>query len=262
MSHLIQPRAYTPRDATIFQQRPFAFIKAIEQDEARFHPVVHVRHKQKPTVVVGVGSLITIFNAGLTADTPYALVDKIWATTAPEIVDAFVANVHIESWNRWALQTKDAFSRATEHKGQSVSSASRLRVERLAVVQAALGFTTQDFAAVLGLSRPQLYRWLNAADDVRLQDAKRQRLVTVERLAKAWQDQSSTPLRSVAHEPLAAGGTVLERLTAEVIDEADVLTIFGELATKLHAIPNTRSQRLADAGFKRRPSVRSLPSDE
>mgnify|MGYP003335351590 CR=1 FL=1 len=37
---------------------------------------------------------------------------------------------------------------------------------------------------------------------------------------------------------------------------------FDELTAKLQAQPKTLSQRLADAGFKRRPSSRSLPSDE
>ena len=115
---------------------------------------------------------------------------------------------------------------------------------------------------MLGLSRPQLYRWLDAADDVRMQDAKRQRLAAVERVAKAWQDRSSAPLRSVAHEPLANGSTPFALLSADAIDEAALRAAFDELTAKLQAQPKTLSQRLADAGFKRRPSIRSLPSDE
>ena len=135
-------------------------------------------------------------------------------------------------------------------------------MDRLAAIQAALGFTTQDLAAVLGLSRPQLYRWLDAADDVRMQDAKRQRLAAVERVAKAWQERSPAPLRSVAYEPLANGSTLFALLSSDAIDEAALRAAFDELNAKLQAQPKTLSQRLADAGFKRRPSIRSLPSDE
>lgn len=262
MSQLIRPRPYTWREAALYQQRPSTIIDAVEHAEAQSYPAVHVLYEHQPTFVVSVGGLTTVFKCGLTAATRYAPVDKSWATTAPEVIDATLADVQGTNWSRWTEQTKAAFRRAAAGQGRTVTSASRLRVERLAAIQAALGFTTQDFAAVLGLSRPQLYRWLDAGDDVRLQDAKRQRLATVERISKAWQEFSTAPLRSVSHEPLADGSTVFSRLTADAIDEAALLGTFAGLADKLLAKPKTRSQLLAEAGFKRRPSIRSLPSDE
>jgi hypothetical protein len=51
-------------------------------------------------------------------------------------------------------------------------------------------------------------------------------------------------------------------LSAEVISEAAVIAGFDELVGKLQEKPKSRSQRLREAGFTRRPSVRSLPSDE
>ena len=52
------------------------------------------------------------------------------------------------------------------------------------------------------------------------------------------------------------------QLSSDAIDEAALRAAFDELTAKLQAQPKTLSQRLADAGFKRRPSIRSLPSDE
>jgi hypothetical protein len=117
-------------------------------------------------------------------------------------------------------------------------------------------------STTFSLSGERGSRWLDAADDVRMQDAKRKRLAAVERLAKAWQERCPAPLRSVAHEPLANGSTLFALLSADAIDEAALRAAFDELTAKLQAQPKTLSQRLADAGFKRRPSIRSLPSDE
>jgi transcriptional regulator with XRE-family HTH domain len=262
VSNFIQPRTYTPRDATVLQQHPDALIEAVEQTEAPSRPVVHLFYEHPTHQLFRAGGPTNVMARALTAAIPFALCDKSWSTTANTVIHATPTNSRSASWEQWAEYAREAFERAATPERRTTTAAARLRVERLAAIQAALGFTTQDLAAVLGLSRPQLYRWLDAADDVRLQDAKRQRLAAVERVAKAWQERSNAPLRSVAHEPLANGNTLFALLSADAIDEAALRAAFDELTAKLHAQPKTLSQRLADAGFKRRPSIRSLPSDE
>lgn len=103
---------------------------------------------------------------------------------------------------------------------------------------------------------------VDVSNDVKLQGASRERLAAVERIAKQWRERSTAPLGSVAHEPLADGHTVLAMMVAEHIDEAAVVGALDELLAKLQGKPKSRSQKLADAGFKRRPSSRSLPSDD
>lgn len=262
MSAFIQPRTYTPRDATIYQQRPAALIDAVEEAYAPAYPSVHLLHGHSASLLFKVTEQALLVAHKLTGATRYALCDKSWSTTTTSVIEAAPADAQEARWEQWAENAREAFERAATQQGRTTTAAARLRVDRLAAIQASLGFTTQDLAAVLGLSRPQLYRWLDAADDVRMQDAKRQRLAAVERVAKAWQERSPAPLRSVAHEPLANGSTLFALLSADAIDEAALRAAFDELTAKLQAQPKTLSQRLADAGFKRRPSSRSLPSDE
>ena len=69
-------------------------------------------------------------------------------------------------------------------------------------------------------------------------------------------------MSSVIHEPLPGGRTVLDMLTDEGLNEAAVVSAFDELIEKLQGKPKTLSQRMAEAGFKRRPTHRSLPRDE
>ncbi len=145
------------------------------------------------------------------------------------------------------------------------SAAARLRVERLVAIQAAFGLSTQDFARVLGLSRPGLCKWLDSSKDVKLQKASRLRLAVVARIAVQWRARSPMTLRSVANEPLAGDRTALTMVTAPTIDVAsvlDALDALDELMAQRQSKPRSRSQRLADAGFLRRPSARALPADE
>ena len=260
MSVFIRPRSYTARDAAIYQQRPSAIIDAVVDAQTAVYSFHLIYEHSTPQLIKAVRPFVVV-TQGLTGATRYALCDKSWPTTVTAVVDSAPGDAQGASWEQWDEQARKAFERATTQQ-RVTTAAARLRVERLAAIQAALGFTTQDLAAVLGLSRPQLYRWLDAADDVRMQDAKRQRLAAVERVAKAWQERSPAPLRSVAHEPLADGSTLFARLSAETIDEPALRAAFDELMVKMQVRSKTLSQRLADAGFKRRPSIRSLPSDE
>jgi len=262
MSVFIQPRRYTAREATLYQQPPAALIEAVEAAEPSAYPELHLLYGHPTRLLVTAGGPVAVVAHGPTAAMPYSLCHKSWSTTTTDVIDSAPAGAQVASWEQWAKKTREVLDRAADQHRRVVTAAARLRVERLSAIQAALGFTMQDLAAVLRLSRPQLYRWLDAADDVRMQDARRQRLATVERLAYAWRERSQTPLRSVARESLAVGGTLFARLSAEVIDEPAVQAAFDELAAKLRAMPKSLSQRLADAGFKRRPSIRSLPSDE
>jgi len=141
-----------------------------------------------------------------------------------------------------------------------VSDMMQLPGEQLAAIQAALGLSAQDLAQVLGVSRRDLFEWLDASRNMKLHEASRERLAVVERIAKHWCERSAAPMRSVVNEPLASGQTALSMMVA--IDEVAVIGAFDELAAKLLGKPKSRSQKLADAGFTRRQSARALPADE
>ena len=143
-----------------------------------------------------------------------------------------------------------------------MSDTVKVPLERFVAIHAALGLSMMDFARVLGISRNDLYKWLDSSTDTRLHETRLERLAAVERIAMHWRERSAAPLRSVVKEPLAGGQTALSMMVADVIDEATIVGVFDELAAKLLGKPKSRSQRLADAGFTRRPSARALAADE
>lgn len=255
MSDTIEARLYNAQRATLLQRRPSTIIDAAEA----FHPVVPMQfHGGGETHLIGsygMGTKLTGARTVLIIDTDVLLATSAIPTVTVEDFDA-------DSWSRWSKASKEAFQKATAAAKAAPSAAARLRLERLAALQAALGLSTSDLAQVLGLSRPGLYKWFDASSDVKLQGASRERLAAVERIAKQWRERSTAPLSSVSTEPLADGRTVLAMMVADQFDEAAVVGAFDELLAKLAGKPKTRSQKLADAGFKRRPSAKSLPSDE
>jgi hypothetical protein len=166
----------------------------------------------------------------------------------------------------WVAKTNEALSAvpaaAKVAPKQTETATATLRVTRLVGLQAVLGLATSELADVLRITRQGLYKWLDASKELKLQGGNRERLALIERIAKKWHDRSNAPLSKVVHEPLSAGDTAFARLMAEVIDEASFDSIFDELLAKLNAKPLSLSQRLAAAGFERRPSLRSVPDDD
>lgn len=271
MSNTIQGRHYTARHAALLQRRPCDIIKAADsiEDVVENHEPFMVQFNYSSTTLsgthsnlVGAGVPGRVLKAPLTAGTKVVVLNASWPTTAPELIVDLDEHQADNSWSRWTSQAKEALKKAASVAPRQTTAAARWRVERLSSLQAAFGFTIQDLAAVLGITRPQLYKWLDAANDIKLQEASRARLATVERIAKEWAARSSAPLSSVAKEPLAAGASVFALLSADVIDDVGVIAAFDELVGKLQERPKSRSQRLREAGFTRRLSVRSLPSDE
>lgn len=272
MSNTIQARHYTARQAALLQQRPGDLIEAAENVaealEGAYARSVHVLYGHGSlhgvnVNVVGGGDSGRNLATAPTAGTKTMLVTTSWPTTAPELLADLDEHQVENSWSRWTIQAKDALRNAASTARRQTTAAARWRVERLSSLQAAFGLSIQDLAAVLGITRPQLYKWLDAANDIKLQETSRARLATVERIASEWVARASAPLSAVSKEPLAVGASsVFDLLSADVIDDGRVIAAFDELVGKLQEKPKSRSQRLREAGFTRRPSVRSLPSDE
>ena len=162
------------------------------------------------------------------------------------------------SWKDWLLQAKKVLQVTAPNTKISAIN----RVDCLTALQAILGFTIQDLAAVLRITRPQLYKWLDASRDITVQEANRSRLEVVERIAQAWAARSSAALSLVSKERLNDGGNLFTMLCADVINEEAIVIIFDELLARLSGKPASRSRRVRDAGFTRRPSVRSQFFDE
>lgn len=267
MSDTIQSRHYCARQATLLQQRPSALIDAGESSIDA--PVLH----RLPTKfywggqatnahIIGTGGAGSVISKGITGSgRVVVLVDTDWSTTGGEMAVA-INDYERDSWQRWAVATKTVLTQSVPDGKPPPSVAARLRVERLTALQASFGLPMSELAQVLGITRQGLYKWLDAVKDLKVQGANKERLSIVERIGKQWRERSPAPLGTVAREPLADGTTVFDLLIAAVINEAAVTGAFDQLIAKLQAKPKSRSQKLADAGFKRRPSARALPVDE
>lgn len=256
MNDTIEARFYNAQRATLLQRRPSTIINAAES----FHPAVPMQfHSGGEMHLIGSYRMGTMLTG---AARTILIVDKDVLPATSAIPTVTVEDFDAESWSRWSQASTDAFQKATIAAKEAPSAAGRLRVERLTALQAALGLSMSDLAQALGLSRPGLYKWLDTSSDVKLQGASRERLAAVERIAKQWRERSTAPLSSVSNEPLADGRTVFTMMIVDQIDEAAIVGAFDVLLDMLAGKPKTRSQRLAAAGFKRRPSAKSLPSDE
>jgi len=225
--------------------------------------------KRRVHVAVGLGGIEKRAITAATAESVFLMVNECYSTDDLGVVRNIetVNRVNADwlwsdatGWCHWPTPDKNIQKRT--ESANALSSAAKLRVERLSAIQAAMGLPVQTLADVLRISRPGLYKWLDAKQDITLQADNRQRLALIEQLAKRWREKSNAPLNSIAHEPLANGHTVLEMLTNENVGEAPVVSAFNELVAKLQSKPKSLSQRMVDAGFKRRPSHRSLPADE
>lgn len=165
------------------------------------------------------------------------------------------------NWLVWARTTRDALRQGvTPLGGKTQTTSDNRTAQRIAELQAILGFSLRDLAQVLGVTRQGLYKWLDAKRAVRIQGANRDRFDQVERLMRVWRDLASTPLSSVASEPLESGQTLRQLLIEKEIDEDSVREALQELSRRLNERPRSRSQRLAARGFTKRS--KALPSDE
>jgi hypothetical protein len=274
LSDTIQARHQAARNASLFQQQPSALIDAVESRE--FDLAL-----RQTGAIQSAGAIRTIIDArsipplviGLTGALAgtVMLVDYDYPTGGPAVIEHETgvhrikpewASTTENTWVRWAETTKNLLRLAEPDLEPASSAAARLRVDRLAAIQASFGLPTQTIAEALGVSRQALYKWLDASKDIAMQGASRARFDTVEGLARAWRDRSVAPLSRAAHVPLDGGQTVIELLKAAVIDKAAVLAAFDELAAKLVGQPKSLSQKMVEAGFARRSARRSVPDDE
>jgi len=269
VNNTIETRQYTACQATLLQQRPSDIISAVENTVETFvasHSgrvqVVYSDDQAQALAssVAGLHNLGKGFGKALTAGTVAYVLSVSSPTNAPELFTAPDEIPRENAWSRWSEQAKEALQNAALKELHPSTAVARLRVDRLATLQAAFGFTTQDMASVLGISRQQLYKWLDAANPIQIQEAGRVRLSIVERIAKEWMSRSKVPLSSVSRENVAGGSSVLSMMTADIMDETVIVGSFDELLAKLQTKPKTRSQRLREAGFTRRTS--SLPLDD
>jgi len=212
---------------------------------------------QPSTAAASVGTILIIDGSNVTSGLGVGLGAAFAYAPRPE----WVSN-ETSHWTIWAQHAQKLLRPSDTTENVEASASAKLRVERLARIQAALGLPALLLADVLRISRPGLYKWLDVSKDIALQETSRERLAQMERLAAHWSERSRAPLGSAIHEPLGSGTSILQLLTQPAVDEAAVDRAFDEIAMKLKSKPDTLSQKLAEAGFTRRRTQMATPDDE
>lgn len=142
------------------------------------------------------------------------------------------------------------------------STEAAIRASRLSVIQSSFGASMKMLSEILRISRPQLYKWFDTSQLIRLQDESISRLIAVEQLAREWTALSPMPLASWVHEQPIDRQSLLEMLTAPSLELDEIDRAFRLVAQQLQNKPKSRGQLMRDAGFTRQITHRSLPSDE
>ena len=273
MNNTIQVRHRRAMQASLCQQRPSELIYEVETRERASE------HRGQPSLFYGGECVYSVSTSGsapiedfMTGSTGMVVLIEADHPTGGSTVlnDEEAGNRTKSEWNltvtsswaRWAEMTKELLQRHEPNLKPMPSAAARVRVDRLTQIQTAFGLPVLVLAEILGITRQGLYKWLDATKEITLQESSRQRLAIIERLAKLWAERTKAPLSSVAHEPVEGERTVLQILTDAELDEVSITNIFDKLIEKLQGKTKSLSQRMADAGFSRRPSASTLPTDE
>lgn len=178
---------------------------------------------------------------------------------------------HIFLWKQWEYEASDSW-RVVLHERygagtssvpctivESAPAVGQMRADRLAQIQTAFGFNLQDLARVLGISRAQLYKWLDSEREIQLHEESRSRLSQILELASDWRGLSPLTLNTFAHEPVPGASDIVSLMSQQSLNMDTLRMGLHHLATR--TTPRTATEQLRERGFRRRPSASSLPSD-
>jgi len=254
--------------AAMYMHRPNSLVEAVEsrqmagqyQSQSRIYTGTTPSFSMNMLGAAATGIIGTVILGDIDYPTSGATVSMEMAPVGQFIHD--LTPLAERSWARWSEATKVWLQKPQKIKKATLSASAKLRVDRLSNLQATLGLPNLELARSLGISRQSLYNWLDVSKEIVLQEINRDRLAAVERTANLWSTLTTVPLSSVSHEPIDNGETLLRLLSDAKIDELRIANALKTLAGRLQFRAKSLGQRMAEAGYERRPSARSLPSDE
>ncbi|MBI5920898.1 MAG: hypothetical protein HY847_04515 [Betaproteobacteria bacterium] len=254
--------------AAMYMHRPSSLIEAVEsrqmirqyQAQSSVYPGKTSSFSMNMLGVAATGIIGTVVLVDIDYPTSGAAVSMEMEPAGQLIHDQ--TPLAERSWARWSEATKIWLQKPQKIKKATFSASAKLRVDRLSNLQATLGLPNLELAKSLGITRQSLYNWLDVSKEIVLQEINRDRLTAIERVANLWSTLTTVPLSSVSHEPIDNGVTILQLLSEAKVDELRIANALKNLAERLQFRAKSLGQRMAEAGYKRRPSARSLPSDE
>ena len=135
--------------------------------------------------------------------------------------------------------------------------------ERVSEIKAAFGLTISQLAQVLQVQRQTIYDWMDEESPRQLQEQKRDRLAAIQRLAIQWNALCQWPAGKGVATYSVDGDTLLDLLSADVLDEARWQTVMRGLSEQVKAEWQRKEERSCGEQARRRgfqPHGQSLRS--
>lgn len=155
-----------------------------------------------------------------------------------------------------------SISRATAKDTAPVPAAQSL-AERVSAIKAAFGLTTSQLAQVLQVQRQTIYDWVDEESPRQLNGQNRERLAAMQRLAIQWNALCQWPAGKGMTTYAVDGDTLLDVLSADVLDEARLEPVMRGLSEQVKAEWQRKEERSFGEQARRRgfqPHGQSLRS--
>ena len=123
--------------------------------------------------------------------------------------------------------------------------------EKLDRIKSRLGIGMKHLAAVLGVKRPTVYAWVKGTSAP--QPKRWERIQCLLELADHWQGLSRHPLSRRIFVPLESGLSVMDLLTAEILEAPRIKAVLKSLASD----ENDRTARLREKAVAMRERMKA-----
>lgn len=107
--------------------------------------------------------------------------------------------------------------------------------ERVSEIKAAFGLTISQLAQVLQVQRQTIYDWIDEDNPPQVQGKKGERLAAIQRLAVQWNALCQWPAGKGVATYSVDGDTLLDVLSADVLDEARLQRVMRGLSEQVKA---------------------------
>lgn len=126
----------------------------------------------------------------------------------------------------------------------SIIAAPQTPRDQLRLIQAALGMSVSQLAAVLKVERQTIYNWLQAEEPPALQARTRIRLAEIAHMARLWSQLCRRPAGKLASTLNIGGGTLIDLLVQTPLDEAALRSAMSVLADYIEDARTRRHKRV------------------
>lgn len=162
-----------------------------------------------------------------------------------------------------AQETTSPYSKMAHPATPKVVPAVQSLAEQVSTIKAAFGLTISQLAKVLGVERQTIYDWMDEDHPRQIQGHKQKRLTAIQRWAIQWNTLCPWPAGKGMTTYAVDGDTLLDVLSADVLDEARLSSVMRRLSEQVNVEWQRKEERSLGEQARRRgfqPHGQSLRS--